>query len=234
MFTSLGLSATSIKKLGANNVSALKTLEKTSEVVKQKETIKENIAKSQKAREVSNFDTHVLNEKVLATIPPNMQQTLLEHNTQIGTCNSAGSIGGSHNINSFNQALDKSGSALIGEPIIDSKYPGLKTYNYQAPGVDRAGKPDGSYKNVQQKTVYDPKIISDQKMVDMQMQAVKKGAELLLPMPIRNRTVDVNIEGYVFTVTRDKNTGKILNAFPVIPNAPKPLVPPKYQPKKLK
>ena len=53
-------------------------------------------------------------------------------------------------------------------------------------------------------------------------------------MPIRNRTVDVNIEGYVFTVTRDKNTGKILNAFPVIPNAPKPLVPPKYQPKKLK
>ena len=34
MFTSLGLSATSIKKLGANNVSALKTLEKTSEVVK--------------------------------------------------------------------------------------------------------------------------------------------------------------------------------------------------------
>ena len=234
VFTSLGLSATSIKKLGANNVSELKTLEKTSEVVKQKETIKENIAKSQKAREVSNFDTHVLNEKVSATIPPNMQQILLEHNTQIGTRNSAGSISGSHNIKSFNQALDKSGSALIGEPIIDPKYPGLKTYNYQAPGVDRAGKPDGSYKNVQQKTVYDPKIISDQKMVDMQMQAVKKGAELLLPMPIRNRTVDVNIEGYVFTVTRDKNTGKILNAFPVIPNAPKPLVPPKYQPKKLK
>ena len=34
VFTSLGLSATSIKKLGANNVSELKTLEKTSEVVK--------------------------------------------------------------------------------------------------------------------------------------------------------------------------------------------------------
>ena len=79
-----------------------------------------------------------------------------------------------------NQALDKSGAALVGEPIIDPKYPGLKTYNYQAPGVGRTGKPDGSYKPVQQKTVYGPNIISDQKMVSMQMQAVKKGAELLL------------------------------------------------------
>nr|WP_277606548.1 VENN motif pre-toxin domain-containing protein [Acinetobacter higginsii] len=58
VFTSLGLSATSIKKLGANNASDLKLLEKAkaSEAAKQKETIKANIAESQKAREASNFN----------------------------------------------------------------------------------------------------------------------------------------------------------------------------------
>lgn len=64
-------------------------------------------------------------------------------------------LAGSHNANSFDQALNQSGSALIGDPIIDPKYPGLKTYNYQAPELDRAGKPDGTYKPAQQKTVYD-------------------------------------------------------------------------------
>lgn len=162
-----------------------------------------------------------------------MAKPTIEHNTQIGSRNSQGSIGGSHNADSFNQALDKSGAALVGEPIIDPKYPGLKTYNYQAPGVGRTGKPDGSYKPVQQKTVYDPNIISDQKMVSMQMQAVKKGAELLLKMPTNERMVNVNVNGYVFSVTRDGKTGKISNAFPTIPNsnARKPAIPPKYTPK---
>ena len=115
--------------------------------------------------------------------------------------------------------------------IIDPKYPGLKTYNYQAPGVDRTGKPDGSYKDLQQKTVYDPNIISDKQMVSMQMQAVKKGAASLLKMPANKRMVEVNVNGYVFSVTRDGKTGKISNAFPTIPDAPIPYVPPKYKPK---
>ncbi|MDC4322723.1 hypothetical protein NQ661_02190 [Acinetobacter baumannii] len=68
----------------------------------------------------------------------------------------------------------------------------------------------------------------------MQMQAVKKGAELLLSMPKDKREVNVNIEGYIFNVTRDRNTGKISNAFPIIPNAPSPVIPPKYKSKNIK
>ncbi|MDC4253544.1 VENN motif pre-toxin domain-containing protein [Acinetobacter baumannii] len=200
----------------------------------EKQRALDNIANSKIGRESSNFDTHVINEKVAATIPPNMQQFLMEHNTQIGSRNSQGSIGGSHNADSFNQALERSKSAIIGDPVIDPKYPGLKTYNYQAPAVDRAGKPTGNYKDKQQKTVYDPKVISDQKMVSMQMQAVKKGAELLLSMPKDKREVNVNIEGDIFNVTRDRNTGKISNAFPIIPNAPSPVIPPKYKSKNIK
>lgn len=58
------------------------------------------------------------------------------------------------------------------------------------------------------KTVYDPNIISDKQMVSMQMQAVKKGAESFLKMPANERMVNVNVNGYVFNVTRDGKTGK--------------------------
>lgn len=83
------------------------------------------------------------------------------------------------------------------------------------------------------KTVYDPNIISDKQMVSMQMQAVKKGAESFLKMPANERMVNVNVNGYVFNVTRDGKTGKISNAFPTIPNsdACKPTIPPQYKSK---
>jgi len=170
-------------------------------------------------------------------IGSDLEKNISLHNTQIGKRNSQGSIQGSHNANSFDKALDQSGAVLIGDPISSTAYPGLKTYNYQTPGVyangPNVGMRDGTYKEkVQQKTVYDPKVISDKQMLDMQMEAAMKGASLFSKMSSnasKNRTVDVNVNGYYFTVTRDAKTGKVSNAFPIIPNVPKPKIPPTYK-----
>ena len=70
-------------------------------------------------------------------------------------------------------------------------------------------------------------------MVNMQMSAAKQAATQFESIPLsETRMLNVNVEGYVFSVTRDAKSGKITNAFPIIPNAPKPSVPPNYNPSK--
>lgn len=65
---------------------------------------------------------------------------------------------------------------------------GITTVRYQIPAYDRAGNVDGFKNKVFTKTVYDPKVFTDQKMLDLGQQAAASGYKnALCPVQASNR-----------------------------------------------
>ena len=85
-----------------------------------------------------------------------------------------GGISGAHNEQAFLQEAKARGVKILSkEP---GSTPGITTYNYQVPALNKDGTLSGGYKTIPfKKTVYDPNIYSDAKIVELGRSAAAKG-----------------------------------------------------------
>jgi Bacterial EndoU nuclease len=121
-------------------------------------------------------------------------------------------ISGTHNLDEFTKvALDK------GVKITEQKdglVNGIKQIEYKIPAYDRYGNVTGYKSETFRKTVYDPKLFSDQKILDLGQQAAAKGYSQAISNGFREYTAEAG--GIQFRVYLDGKTGAVTNFFPKV------------------
>ncbi|ASA58311.1 hypothetical protein BSQ33_19345 [Vibrio gazogenes] len=121
-----------------------------------------------------------------------------------------GVIGG-HNQNVFDQIVQEKGLKIVDE-VVDPEILGIKKITYQIPSKDRAGNITGYKDKYYEKTIYDPKYFSDERIYALGRQASNQLTpdELVSGSAYFNKVVD----GIKFRVyVRD---GKVVNFHPQI------------------
>lgn len=123
-------------------------------------------------------------------------------------------IYGTHNINEFAQAASENGIKIISQTPSNVK--GISEVVYQLPKKDRAGNIiHGEFKEKPfVKTVYDPKVFSDQKILDLGQQAASSGYKDAISHG--RREYQSTAGGVKFQVYLDQQTGRVTNFFPVL------------------
>lgn len=123
-------------------------------------------------------------------------------------------ISGGHNADEFYSAANQNGVKVLRE--IPTGVPGITKIEYQIPTKDRAGNFTGNYKGNGskpfEKTVYDPKIFTDQKMLDLGQQASIKG--YADAMASKSGQASAIVGGVKFRIYVDKTTGTVRNFHP--------------------
>lgn len=120
-------------------------------------------------------------------------------------------ISGTHNANAFNQAATANNVRIVKQTSSDVK--GITNIEYQIPSYNRAGNITGYKSQVFIKTVYDPKVLSDQKMLELGQQAVSSGYNRAVSLGLRE--FEATADGIKFQVYLDQRTGTVTNFFPV-------------------
>ena len=120
-------------------------------------------------------------------------------------------ISGTHNADAFNQAVSTNGAKIVGQTPGSAN--GITEISYQIPAYDRAGNIVGYKAKVFTKTVYDPKVFSDQKILDLGQQAASSGYKSAIASGAREYTSTAG--GVKFQVYLDKKTNAVINFFPV-------------------
>ncbi|MEE4234068.1 CdiA family toxin C-terminal domain-containing protein [Pseudomonas viridiflava] len=117
---------------------------------------------------------------------------------------------GTHNLDAFNQAAATNGLKKLSET--PTSVAGVSTVRYQIPAYDRAGNVIGFKDKLFPKTVYDPKIFTDQKILDLGQQAAASGYKEALSKGLSQYD---SIAGSVtFRVYLDKAEGVVTNFHP--------------------
>ncbi|BCQ36926.1 hypothetical protein ERHA53_42690 [Erwinia rhapontici] len=120
-------------------------------------------------------------------------------------------ISGGHNADSFYDAAKKYNVKIVSEKPTNVK--GISEVEYLVPTKDRAGNLTGGYKpNPEKKTIYDPKIFTDKKMLDLGQQAAMVGYEDAIAKG--QQAYDATAGGVNFRVYLDKKTGRVTNFHP--------------------
>lgn len=88
-------------------------------------------------------------------------------------------ISGAHNKDNFLKIAEKN-NIRIESSIPNSQMEGVEQIFYSIPKKDKSGKPTGEYKATQRKkTVYDPKIISNEKYIKFGIEAANNAAKAM-------------------------------------------------------
>ncbi|WP_238340409.1 hemagglutinin repeat-containing protein [Pseudomonas sp. SWRI92] len=119
-------------------------------------------------------------------------------------------VSGTHNLDAFSQAASLNGIKILGETPTSVK--GITNIEYQIPAYDRAGNVIGYKAKEFTKTVYDPKVFSDQKILDLGQQAAASGYRGALSKGVTQ--YDATAGGVSFRVYLDKATGAVTNFHP--------------------
>ncbi|MCO2356095.1 filamentous hemagglutinin N-terminal domain-containing protein [Pseudomonas aeruginosa] len=119
-------------------------------------------------------------------------------------------ISGTHNLDAFNQAATTNGVKVLSET--PTSVAGITTVRYQIPAYDRAGNIVGFKDKIFPKTVYDPKIFTDQGILDLGQQAAAGGYKDALSKGLSQ--YDSVAGGVTFRVYLDKFTGTVTNFHP--------------------
>ncbi|EEV88188.1 Uncharacterised protein [Cardiobacterium hominis] len=192
------------------------TQETAGEIIKNK--VLENIEISKQARESSNFTKYAENEvefieatnaKVIYPDRITFPSNLKNHLANVDGFKQNIGIKGGHNMNNFLSELSARNGAVVSKtPIAD----GIFEIKYKIPRLDRAGKPDGSYKIIKDpKTVYDPAKFSDEQMLKMAQEAAAKRYNEAIVNGWDQYSATVN--GVTFRIYLDKS-GAIRNVHP--------------------
>ena len=133
-----------------------------------------------------------------------------EHLAQLDGYSQKKGISGAHNADAFNKAVVDNGVKIISqEPGVD----GIIHVKYQIPAKDRAGNIVGYKNEVLEKTIYDPKIFSDEKILQLGQQAAANGYKNAIASGSREFMATAG--GVKFQVYLDQRTGTVTNFFPV-------------------
>ncbi|QEM92207.1 hypothetical protein FEI17_16905 [Kosakonia radicincitans] len=120
-------------------------------------------------------------------------------------------ISGGHNANAFYDAVKEYNVKIVSETPTGVK--GITEVEYLIPTKDRAGNLTGNYKpTTETKTIYDPNIFSDQKILELGQQAAAKGYKDA--MASKNGQANVSVDGVNFRIYVDKTTGTVRNFHP--------------------
>lgn len=121
-------------------------------------------------------------------------------------------IHGTHNANAFNQAVSVNGVKVINRAFGQVK--GITHVKYQIPAKDRVGNTVGYKADIFEKTIYDPKVFSDEKMLKLGQQAAANGYHSARDLGAREYRAESN--GIKFQIFLDQHSGTVINFFPVI------------------
>ncbi|MCA6222764.1 CdiA family toxin C-terminal domain-containing protein [Photorhabdus sp. UCH-936] len=119
-------------------------------------------------------------------------------------------ISGAHNADAFNAAIKQYNVKIVSETPTGVN--GMTNIRYQVPAFDRAGNVIGYKSEVKTKTVYDPKVFTDQKILDLGQQAATKGYKDA--MSSSKGIADATVNGVTFRIYVDKITGEVRNFHP--------------------
>ncbi|MGP2488254.1 hemagglutinin repeat-containing protein [Pantoea ananatis] len=120
-------------------------------------------------------------------------------------------ISGGHNANAFYDAAKEYNVKIVSETPTGVK--GITEVKYLVPTKNRDGSLTGDYKTtVETKTIYDPKIFTDQKILDLGQQAAAKGFNEA--MSSKSGQANVTVDGISFRIYVDKKTGTVRNFHP--------------------
>jgi len=120
-------------------------------------------------------------------------------------------ISGGHNASAFYDAAKEYNVKIVSETPTDVK--GITEVKYLVPTKNRDGSLTGEYKAAPEtKTIYDPKVFTDEKTLELGQQAAANGFKEAMNSP--NGTANVMSGGVSFRIYVDKSTGTIRNFHP--------------------
>lgn len=119
-------------------------------------------------------------------------------------------ISGAHNADQFYAAAKEYNVKIVNETPTATK--GITQVTYQVPSYDRAGNITGFKAAELPKTIYDPKIFTDSKMLELGQQAAANGYEAAMKQGLQ--AYDAQAGGVSFRVYIDKTTGMVNNFHP--------------------
>ena len=140
------------------------------------------------------------------------RQDLPKHLQTFDTFTQKNGIGGAHNLDAFNQAVAEK-SIRITSKIEHPTIKGIYQIKYEVPKLDKQLNPTGNYKRIKQpKTVYDPAIHSNEKILQLGQEAAAKGLDDAIA---KNEDQFTEIAGGIrFRVYVDLDTKIIRNVHP--------------------
>ncbi|XAY02951.1 hemagglutinin repeat-containing protein [Enterobacter chuandaensis] len=119
-------------------------------------------------------------------------------------------ITGAHNAEEFYAAAKKYNVKIVSKTYTETK--GITQVTYQIPSYDRAGNVTGYKAAELPKTIYDPNVFTDSKMLELGQQAAASGYEAAMKQGLQ--AYDAHAGGVSFRVYIDKATGMVNNFHP--------------------
>ncbi|HFS3884528.1 TPA: contact-dependent inhibition toxin CdiA, partial [Escherichia coli] len=130
-----------------------------------------------------------------------------EHLAQLDGYSQKKGISGAHNADVFNKAVVDNGVKIISETPTGVR--GITQVQYEIPTKDAAGNTTGNYKGNGakpfEKTIYDPKIFTDEKMLQLGQEAAAIGYSNAIKNGLQ--AYDAKAGGVTFRVYIDQKTG---------------------------
>ncbi|MDB6375161.1 DUF637 domain-containing protein [Photorhabdus bodei] len=119
-------------------------------------------------------------------------------------------IKGAHNADAFHTAAKEKSIKIVSETPTNVK--GITQVVYQIPSYDRTGKISGYKATEFPKTIYDPTVHSDKKMLELGQKAAAIGYKDAMSNP--KGVTDVTVNGIDFRIYVDVTTGRVRNFHP--------------------
>ncbi|EJO2057772.1 contact-dependent inhibition toxin CdiA [Escherichia coli] len=137
-----------------------------------------------------------------------------EHLAQLDGYSQKKGISGAHNADVFNKAVVDNGVKIISETPTGVR--GITQVQYEIPTKDAAGNTTGNYKGNGakpfEKTIYDPKIFTDEKILQLGQEAAAIGYSNAIKNGLQ--AYDAKAGGVTFRVYIDQKTGIVSNFHP--------------------
>ncbi|WP_430447530.1 MAG: CdiA family toxin C-terminal domain-containing protein [Pseudomonas piscis] len=137
-----------------------------------------------------------------------------KHLASVDSFTQKAGVSGGHNAENFYAVVKEKGIKI--EEEIPTGVKGIIHVEYRIPSKDASGNFTGSYKGNGskpfEKTIYDPKIFTDQKMLELGQEAAANGYKAAMAAP--GGTTSVTVGGVSFRVYVDKVTGAVRNFHP--------------------
>lgn len=120
-------------------------------------------------------------------------------------------ISGGHNANAFYKAAKEYNVKVVS--AVPTGVKGITEVKYLVPTKNRDGSLTGEYKTtVETKTIYDPNVFTDQKILELGQHAAAKGFNEA--MSSKSCQANVTVDGVNFRIYVDKTTGTVRNFHP--------------------
>ena len=144
----------------------------------------------------------------------NFKLDLPKHLTTVDDFTQKKGVTGAHTSYSFNRAV-KEYNLRITSKVEHPTVKGVYEIRYEIPLKNKQLEYTGDYKEIKEpKTVYDPSIIPDDKIMEWGQQAADQGLDRAIAN--NDRRIEVTVNDLTFRVYVDLNTKTVINFFPII------------------